>query len=73
MTQLKNRLDNKTVEKILKGLGYSILGGLQAFVSSYIATNYDLKLSILVGLGTILLPFSANAVVQYRKGEESGN
>lgn len=71
--QIKNQLDDKTVEKIIKGLGYSFLGGLQAFVSSYIATNYNFKLSILVALGTILLPFSANAVVQYRKGEEPGN
>jgi len=65
--QIANSFDEATMKKIVKGLGYSFLGGLSAALMQYQATG-DVKGAIITGLITMLVPFSTNAGVQYKKG-----
>lgn len=67
MTQIANSWDAVTLEKMLKGLGYSFIGGLTAGLMQYQSTG-DWKASLLTGIIAMLVPFTANAGVQYNKG-----
>ena len=67
MNQIKNSFDQATIEKILRSAVYSCLAGLTAALTSY-QQSQDLRASILTGVLTALVPLSANAGIQYKKG-----
>lgn len=68
MQQVAFSFDDETRYKIVKGLLYSALGGITAVLRQY-QTSGNFKASLLTGLITMLVPFGANASVQYVKGD----
>lgn len=66
--QVQNSLfDVVTMRKVIKGLLFSLLGGLSAFITAYTQFG-DAKKSALIALAVVLAPFSANTAMEYRSG-----